>query len=68
MKRYQELIDAHISKGNMNVLNMLNSKYFIVSNQNQKLAQRNPSALGNAWFVKDQMVANADEELAAFLP
>ena len=66
LKRYQELIDAHISKGNMNVLNMLNSKYFIVSNQNQKLAQRNPSALGNAWFVKDlQMVANADEELAA---
>ncbi len=66
LKRYQELIDAHISKGNMNVLNMLNAKYFIVSNQNQKLAQRNPSALGNAWFVKDlQMVANADEELAA---
>lgn len=66
LKRYQELIDAHISKGNMNVLNMLNAKYFIVSNQNQKLAQRNPSALGNAWFVKDlQTVANADEELAA---
>lgn len=66
LKRYQELIDAHISKGNMNVLNMLNAKYFIVSNQNQKLAQRNPSALGNAWFVKDlQMAANADEELAA---
>ena len=33
LKRYQELIDAHISKGNMSVLNMLNSKYFIVSNQ-----------------------------------
>lgn len=66
LKRYQELIDAHISKANMNVLNMLNAKYFIVSNQNQKLAQRNPSALGNAWFVKDlQIVANADEELAA---
>ena len=66
LKRYQELIDAHISKGNMSVLNMLNAKYFIVLNQNQKLAQRNPSALGNAWFVKDlQMVANADEELAA---
>lgn len=66
LKRYQELIDAHISKGNMNVLNMLNTKYFIVANQNQKVAQRNTAALGNAWFVKEsQVVPNADEELAA---
>ena len=66
LKRYQELIDAHISKGNMNVLNMLNTKYFIVANQNQKVAQRNSGTLGNAWFVKEaQLVANADEELAA---
>lgn len=66
LKRYQELIDAHISKGNINVLNMLNTKYFIVANQNQKVAQRNTTAHGNAWFVKEaQVVANADEELAA---
>ena len=66
LKRYQELIDAHISKGNMSVLNMLNTKYFIVSNQNRKIAQRNTGALGNAWFVKEvQFVTSADEELAA---
>jgi len=66
LKRYQELIDAHISKGNMNVLNMLNTKYFIVANKNQKEAQRNTKAHGNAWFVKEALVvANADEELAA---
>ncbi len=66
LKRYQELIDAHISKGNMNVLNMLNTKYFIVANKNQKEAQRNTTAHGNAWFVKEALVvANADEELAA---
>ena len=66
LKRYQELIDAHISKGNMSVLNMLNTKYFIVANQNQKIAQRNTGALGNAWFVKEvQLVTSADEELAA---
>ena len=66
LKRYQELIDAHISKGNMSVLNMLNTKYFIVANQNQKIAQRNIGALGNAWFVKEvQLVTSADEELAA---
>jgi hypothetical protein len=67
LKRYQELIDAHISKGNIDVLNMLNTKYVITRGQNgQPLAQRNQGALGNAWFVqKTQIVANADEELAA---
>ncbi len=67
LKRYQELIDAHISKGNMNVLNMLNTKYVITRGQNgQPLAQRNQDALGNAWFVQEtQIVNNADEELAA---
>ena len=66
LKRYQELIDAHISQGNMSVLNMLNTKYFIVSNQNQKIAQRNTGALGNAWFVNEvQLVTSADEGLAA---
>ena len=66
LKRYQELIDSHISKGNMNVLNMLNTKYFIVANQNQKVAQRNTAALGNAWFVNEvQLVASADEELSS---
>ncbi|MBL6663613.1 MAG: YfhO family protein [Flavobacteriales bacterium] len=65
LKRYQELIDFHISKGNMNVLNMLNSKYFIVRGQNnQPIAQRNPNALGNAWFVSDIiMVENSDVEI-----
>ena len=65
LKRYQELIDFHISKGNVNVLNMLNSKYFIVKGQNnQPIAQRNPNALGNAWFVSEIiMVENSDEEI-----
>ncbi|MBH83087.1 MAG: hypothetical protein CMP70_00220 [Flavobacteriales bacterium] len=65
LKRYQELIDFHISKGNMNVLNMLNTKYFIVRGQNnQSIAQRNPDALGNAWFVSDIIrVKNSDEEI-----
>lgn len=66
-RRFQDLVDRQISKNNMNVLNMLNTKYFIVQNPSdgKPVAQRNPSALGNAWFVKDVLVAkNADEEMA----
>ena len=52
----------------MQVLSMLNAKYFIMQNQQsgELLAQRNPSAMGNAWFVKElKWVANPDSELNA---
>ena len=63
LKRYQELIENHISKGNMAVLNMLNTKYFITP---KGQAQQNPGAKGNAWFVNEiNIVANADAEIAA---
>jgi len=63
LKRYQELIENHISKGNPAVINMLNTKYII--NRKGKV-QQNPAALGNAWFVKSvKVVANADDEIAA---
>ncbi len=63
LKRYQELIENHISKGNMAVLNMLNTKYFISP---QLQVQRNPGALGNAWFVNEvSIVPNADAEINA---
>jgi hypothetical protein len=67
MRRYQELIDFQISQNNMDVLNMLNTKYFIVPDNNrQPIAQLNPGALGNAWFVEDyRLVPNADEEIDA---
>jgi len=63
LKRYQELIENHISKGNMAVLNMLNTKYFITP---KGQAQQNPAAMGNAWFVNEiNTVADADAEIAA---
>ncbi|MBE9467016.1 MAG: YfhO family protein [Bacteroidetes bacterium] len=66
MKRYQELIDYQISKNNMDVLNMLNTKYFIIpaKGNNQATVQQNPNTLGNAWFVeKYKIVENADSEI-----
>jgi hypothetical protein len=68
LKRYQELIEFQIAKNNMKVLNMLNAKYFIVADQQTRepMAQRNPGALGNAWFVREiKWVPNADAEIKA---
>jgi hypothetical protein len=67
LKRYQELIEYHISQQNFAVLNMLNTKYFIVPGQDrQPVVQPNRQALGNAWFVNEyKMVANADSEIVA---
>ncbi len=67
LRRYQELIDHHLVKGHTNVFDMLNTKYFIVAGtNNQPQAQRNPHAMGNAWFVDSiQWVNNADEEINA---
>ncbi|MBO9571479.1 MAG: YfhO family protein [Chitinophagaceae bacterium] len=65
---YNDLIREQLSKGNMNVFNMLNTKYFIVTNpaDKQPAAQQNPKALGNAWFVKAvKYVNSADEEMRA---
>lgn len=65
---YDDLITRQIGKGNMQVINMLNAKYFIFSNpqDGSPVAQRNPDALGAAWLVKTiKYVNNANEEMAA---
>jgi len=68
LRRYQEIIEHHLSKGNMAVYNMLNTKYFIVPDQKggEPITQINMQAMGNAWFVNDaRKVNNADEEIDA---
>lgn len=62
LTRYNDLLDKQISKGNMNVINMLNAKYFL----NGAEYEQNPGALGNAWFVNKLIyVDNADREMEA---
>lgn len=65
LKRYQELMDMQISKGNVSVVNMLNTKYIIRKGPSGDLiASQNPSRYGPAWLVKEvKVVANADEEM-----
>ncbi|MBA4166805.1 MAG: YfhO family protein, partial [Chitinophagaceae bacterium] len=65
---YEDLIRQQLEKGNLQVFNMLNTKYFIVTNpaDRQQVAQLNPDALGPAWFVKAiKYVDNANEEMKA---
>lgn len=65
---YDDIFKNQLSKGNMRVYSMLNTKYFIVNNPatNQPVAQLNPEALGPAWLVKTiKYVDNADQEMKA---
>ncbi len=85
MRRYQDLIDLHISAeiqlligalrsndvakienvlSDLTVLNMLNTKYFIINPDGAPLV--NSKANGNAWFVHNiHIVDNPDQEIAA---
>lgn len=65
LQRIDDLINRHISRNNIGVLSMLNTKYFIVpGSNNQPVAQTNPAAFGNAWFVSELItVPNANAEI-----
>ncbi|MBZ0309560.1 MAG: YfhO family protein, partial [Anaerolineae bacterium] len=70
LKKTQELYDQQLvtAEGqlNMQVIDMLNTKYLITNSPNGPVAQLNAGALGNAWFIDTlQVVPSADEELAA---
>jgi len=81
MRRYQDLVDKGLSNehqqviaglqtngslpGGINVINMLNTKYFLAGSSAQAVIP-NYEAYGNAWAVQSlQLVNNPDEELEA---
>ena len=68
LKRFDELYNFHISKNNINVLEMLNTKYVIVEDENGQIQAStnytNPN--GNAWFVSTlKKVEDANTEILA---
>lgn len=79
LTRYNDLLNHQIKKNNMNVLNMLNTKYFLGMARNEQnqpvadeagnpvwVAERNPEALGHAWWVREIKYVNTpNEEMSA---
>jgi len=64
--RYNELLEFHVYKNNMNVLNMLNTKYLILEDKNQIFPYENKDTNGNAWFISKLRDANsANNEIKA---
>ena len=68
---YREIVEAQgdmdsVNAAKFNVLNMLNTRYFIVpiNQQGETVPVLNPHAYGNAWFVDNvQYVDNANQEI-----
>ncbi|MBC7446874.1 MAG: YfhO family protein [Hymenobacteraceae bacterium] len=65
LRRFQDVVERQLSGPNFpKIIGMLNARY-VIQNPNQP-AQRNPSALGNAWLVREvKTVQTPDQELAA---
>ena len=66
LRLYQDLIETQLSKNPMNmaVLNMLDTKYFLLPDQQTGavIVQKNDSAMGAAWFVKQLQTVNGPVE------
>lgn len=68
LRRYQDIIDRYLSQGDMQVYNMLNTRYTITPGEQGAPPQAgyNPGANGAAWFVdKAVYTSTPDDELSA---
>lgn len=67
LRRYQDIIDQYLINVNLDVVSMLNGKYVITRSQDGRIVpQRNPGALGNAWYVESvELAASPTQECSA---
>ncbi|SHI49221.1 YfhO family protein [Algibacter luteus] len=65
LRRYREVFDFHIAQNNINVFNMLNTKYIVAQDENgDAFPYMNDQVNGNAWFVNDlEKVESANSEI-----
>jgi len=64
LRRYQDLIDEHLSQMHWPVIDMLNAKYIIFADKQsgQTGVQLNPNAMGNAWYVDTLVVVDTPNQ------
>jgi hypothetical protein len=67
LQRFNDLYDFYISRNNLNVLNMLNTKYIIADDDKGNVFPYvNEDANGNAWFIEElHSLENANDEIIA---
>lgn len=57
---------AEVGEDNIEILSMYNVRYFIIPREGRPVAQKNPYAMGPAWFVDSLRVVNsANDEISA---
>ena len=62
-KRIQELFDYQLSKNNMEIFNMMNVKYIIQKDEQQRdISLINEEANGNAWFISKVINVNTTDD------
>ncbi len=62
LRRYEDLINYHMSKNNMKVLSMLNAKYGINGPAGNPTVTTNSNVCGNAWFVREFLQAQDNKQ------
>ena len=63
LRRYNDLFNWYISKNNLNVLNMLNTKYIIAPNEEGGVFTfTNDEANGSAWFIERLKEVESENE------
>lgn len=63
-KKIQELYDYQITQGNQEILNMLNVKYILdTDEEGNTIPILNDEAYGNAWFVNQVQVVNSADKV-----
>lgn len=67
LRRYNDVFEFYVAKNNMNVLNLLNTKYIIAQDkEGQMFPYVNDEANGNAWFIEGfKIVDNPNDEILA---
>jgi hypothetical protein len=66
-KRFQDLYDFYISQNHMEVYNLLNTKYFIIPDNEKRTVQENPNRNGNVWFVSQLQEKSSSNDVIVSL-